>query len=162
MRRIICCFLVIASVFLLCSCSPRNEQSENTVTFYYRNPKTKFGENAKVIIGENRETSSQNQDYQALIEQYLNGPRNYDSVSPFPAGTTLSELSIDSTTAYVVLTPHIATLSSSELMVACACMTKTIIEMTGVHSVKITTADGTLNGEDAIILTADSFTLWGE
>ena len=162
MIRFICYFLVAASLLLLCSCSIQNEPSENTVTFYYRNPKTKFGENANVIIGENREIYRQNQDYQALIEQYLNGPRNYDSVSPFPAGTTLSELSIDSTTAYVVLTPHITTLSSSELMVACTCMAKTIMEMAGVPSVKITTTNGTLNGEEAIILTEDSFTLLGE
>lgn len=160
MKRIICFFLIITCLFLLCSCGLKNEPIQNPVTFYYRNPKTKFGTQANLIIGETRESKEHAEDYQYLIEQYLNGPITYDSTSPFPGGTTLAEFSMDASKAYIVLTSQITTLTGSELMVACACITKTVSEMTGVRSVQISTSNGTLDGKESITLTADSFVLW--
>lgn len=162
MKRTICSLLIIILLFFLCSCGLENEPVNNPVTYYYRSTKTKYGTQSNLIIGETREAKGHTNDYQYLIEQYLNGPRTYDSISPFPAGTMLEELSVDTTKAYIVLSPHIAILSGSELIVACACLTKTVLEMTGVRSVQISTTNGTLNGMESITLTADSFANWDE
>lgn len=157
MKRIICCFLVFTYLFMFPSCGYKNEPVEVPVNYYYRIPKTEYGDQATLIVPEIREAKGHIQDYRYLIEQYLNGPRTYDCISPFPAGTTLEELDVDKSKAYIVLSPHIATLSGYELMLAFACMTKTVLEMTGVHTIQISTSSGTLNGKDSITLTADSF-----
>lgn len=162
MKCVICYLLIITCMILFCSCGLNIKSVHNPVTFYYKSPETKFGAQSSLVVGEIRESKGHTQDYQYLIEQYLNGPRTYDCISPFPAGTMLEELSVETTKAYITLTPHITTLSGSELMFACACLTKTVLEMTGVRSVQINSSNGTLNGMESITLTADSFVYWLE
>lgn len=157
MRRTICCYLILLHLILLGSCGNNNKPADEPVNFYYRTPETEFGTQDTLIIAQIREAKGHSQDYHYLISQYLNGPTTYDCISPFPGGTTLEELDVDKVKARIVLSPHIATLSGSELMLACACMTKTVLEMTGVDAVQISTSKGTLNGKEFITLTADSF-----
>lgn len=158
MKRMICFIMIVSTLFLFSSCELSSQPAEDSVIFYYRSPKTEFGSQAELIIGEVRDAKGHTEDYSFLIEQYFNGPRTYDCISPFPAGTTLEELSFDSSKAYIVLTSQIATLSGSELMLACACLTKTVLEITGVDSVQISSSNGTLNAMESITLSADSFT----
>lgn len=157
MKRIICCFLVFIYLFSFSSCGYKNEPAEVPINYYYRVPETEFGEQATLIVPEIREAKGHKQDYRYLIEQYLNGPQTYDCISPFPGGTTLEELDADTSKVYIVLSPHIGTLSGHELMLAFACLTKTVLEMTGAHTIQISTSSGTLNGKDSITFTADSF-----
>lgn len=157
MKQTICTILTISFLYLLCSCGNNNIKIKDPVNFYYCTPETQFGEHSTLMVAQIREAKDHIQDYPYLISQYLNGPITYDCVSPFPGGTTLEEFTINKSQASIVLSPHIATLSGSELMLACACMTKTVIEMTGVETVQISTIEGTLNGKDFIVLTADSF-----
>lgn len=157
MKQIICCFLIFTYLFLFCSCEPKNEPIEVPVTFYYRASETEFGAQDDLIIAQVREAQGHSQDYHYLISLYLNGSITYDCISPFPGGTTLEEFYVDDSKAYIVLSSQITTLSGSELMLACACMTKTVLEMTGVEAVEFSTSAGTLNGKDSITLTADSF-----
>lgn len=160
MKRIICLIIVIAITVLFCSCGLKTETLKDPVIFYYRNTKTEFGTQAELIVENRRDVKGHAQDFAYLIDLYLKGPTTYDCVSPFPAGTTMEDFSINGTEAHIVLTPHIATLSGSELMVACACLTKTVLEMTGVESVQIRSSNGKLNGKESITLTADSFAHW--
>lgn len=157
MKQTICAIVAILFLLFLCSCGNNNIKVVDPVNFYYCTPETQFGEQNTLMVAQIREAKDHTQDYPYLISQYLNGPITYDCVSPFPGGTTLEEFAINDFQASIVLSPHIATLSGSELMLACACMTKTVIEMTGVDTVQISTSEGTLNGEDFIVLTADSF-----
>lgn len=158
MKRIICICLVMSILLLACDMDDSNLQVP--VAYFYQTVETDYSSENGMITVEMREAKGHATDYQYLIEQYLNGPRNYQCISPFPAGTILEELNIDSNKAQLVLSPHMSTLSGAELTLACACLTKTVIEMTGVRTVEISTSYGTLNGSDTITMTADSFVLW--
>lgn len=158
MKRYLCMILALTLTFMLCSCTVANNQIKAPVTYYYRTAEADCGPDTCVITPEVREAKGFTDDYQYLITQYLNGPRSNDYISPFPAGTTLEEFNLDSKKVQVKLSPHLALLSGSELMLACACLTNTLTQMTGVDTVQISAENGLLNNQEYITLTADSFT----
>lgn len=158
MKRYLCIFLWLMPIFMLCSCTVANKQIRSPVTYYYRTAEANCGPNVCVISTEIREAKGYTDDYQYLISQYLNGPRSSDCISPFPAGITLEEFNLDSNKVQIKLSPHLALLSGSELMLACACLTNTITQMTGVDSVQISAENGLLNNQEYLTLTANSFT----
>lgn len=157
MKRIIAFVLFLSVMFMLCACTKSNKQITTSVTYYYRTVEVDCGPDSGVITPEVREVSGIPDDYQQLMAQYLNGPRSNDCISPFPAGTTLEEFNLDSKKAQIKLSPHLALLSGAELMIACACLTKTVTQLTGVDSVQISADNGLLNDQEYITLTADSF-----
>ena len=160
MKRIICICLLLSILLLASACDAVKNNLQSTVTYYYRTTETDYSTSSGMITAEVREIKGHADDYSKLIEQYLNGPKSYDCISPFPAGTALEEFNIDSNAVQLVLSPHMTTLSGAELTFACACITKTVIGLTGVRSVQISTTSGTLNGSDSITMTEDSFLLW--
>ena len=154
LKLILLLFLV---ALLLPGCKDQTTALESPVTFYYIHNEPEFGTESGVIKATTREAKGHQEDYQYLIAQYLNGPISYDCVSPFPAGTTLEELHWDQNRVQVVLSPQITTLDGVDLMVACACLTRTVTEMTGINTVQIRSSSGLLNGEQVLTLTPDSF-----
>lgn len=147
--------LILLLIFPGCSQSVSNTAS--TITFYYVHNELEFGSENGVMKATVREYAGHEDDYFDIISQYLNGPTSYDCISPFPAGTMLEELNWDQNRVQVVLTPHITTLSGSDLIIACACLTRTIAEITGINTVQIRSSSGLLNGEEILTLTAESF-----
>ncbi len=157
MKRLICIFLSLAILFIFCSCKSEETDIAEPINFYYRTVPVTYGADACIITAEVRDATGYSRDYVSLIEQYLNGPKKYTSISPFPAGTTLEEFSLNVNNAQILLSPHMAILSGSELMVACACLSKTVIELTGVTTVQISSENSLLNNQETITVTADSF-----
>ena len=160
MKKIICIFFSLSLLLIFCSCKKREQDIIKPVNFYYRTIPVSYGTDACIIKAEVRESMGYSNDYAYLIEQYLNGPKQYSVISPFPAGTTLEEFSLSGSKAQILLSPHMSVLSGSELMVACACLSKTVIELTGVNAVQISSENGLLNNQESITVTSDSFAYW--
>lgn len=162
MKRAVYISLVLLLIFTLCSCTSQSKSVQAPVAFYYRSTDVEYGAQSGVITYEIREVKGHTEDYQYIINQYLNGPKSSGCISPFPAGTTLEAFSLHNNKVDIMLSPHLAILTGSDLMVACACLTKTVLELTGVNSVQISSENGLLNNEESITLTADSFAYWDE
>ena len=160
MKYIISITLVL--LLLLSACTTPNPTYEDPVSFYYIQNDVVFGSKSGVMKKTVREAGNNAGDYFELTKLYLNGPTTYDCVSPFPAGTTLEELHWDQNRIQVLLSPQITTLSGSELTVACACLTRTLTEMTGIRTVQIRSTVGLLNGEKVLTMSADSIIYWDE
>lgn len=158
MKKYICYLLVFACMLCLCACNDSTKEIKQPVNYYYCSVPMEYGSDVSIITAEVREAFGYSNDYHSLIEQYLNGPKTYDCISPFPAGTTLEDFLLSGNKAQIMLSTHMSVLSGSELMLACACLTKTVCELTGARSVQISSDGGMLNGEESITLTADSFT----
>lgn len=156
MRRITALLLMFA-IILLSSCSTNPKDNASFTTFYYvaNEPVYDPGSSALVPVHENLREHAD--DYSALINIYLRGPTTYDCISPFPGGTTLENLQVDNNRATITLSPHFATLTNADLLIACACMTRTLLEMTGVNTVQIKVENGFLNGEESMTFTLGSF-----
>lgn len=160
MKKVISFCLASTLFFIFAACSADSGPVKSPVNYYYQTADLDYNSADGMIALEIRKASGHTNDYPYLIAQYLNGPEGDDCTSPFPAGITLEEFEIDSNKAMLTLSSHITTLSGSELMFACVCLTKTVSEMTGARSVQIATANGTINGNSSITLTPDSFVLW--
>lgn len=156
-------FLTLLVVLLVLSgCTAGNIRYDDPVKFYYIQNEVEYGTQSGVIKETTREAKGHRNDYTYLINQYLNGPISYDCISPFPAGTALEELSWDQNRVQIILSPHIATLSGADLIVACACLTKTVADITGIQTVQIRAQGSLLNGEEVLVLSTDSFDYWDQ
>lgn len=161
MKRLIC-LITVALIFLLTGCTKAPDTDSNTVVFYYIYKEIEYGTSSGVIRPSVVEVKEDFGNYEKLLAKYFNGPTNYDCISPFPAGITLEGLEIDRNKAQILLSPHLATISGSQLTVALACLTRTVIEMTDVQTVEIRIQDNQINGADSLTLSLNNFTYFDD
>ena len=160
MKKSVCIAIAIVLLILMTGCEQPDTTAADTVLFYYIHNEFEYGTESGVITSTAVTPKYDENDYQILLEKYLNGPTDYKSISPFPAGITLEDFQIVGDKAQVVLSPHMGMLSGSSRTVAFACLTRTVIEMTGVSAVQIGIENQQINGSDFITLTLNSFSFW--
>mgnify|MGYP003304105486 CR=1 FL=1 len=162
MKKSVCIVVCLTMLLLMTACGQADIPSANTVKFYYIHNELQYGTESGVITPAVINGQYDEDDYQLLLEKYLNGPTDYESISPFPAGITLKDFQIVGEKALLVLSPHMGTLSGSSMTVALACLTRTVIEMTGVEAVQISIENQQINGVDFITLTLNNFSFWDD
>ncbi len=160
MKRLLYSLLGVILAICISACSSGSQHMRSPVNFYYKTDSVQYDSQQGVITAEVRDAKSHANDYQYLLEQYLNGPRIAGRISPFPAGTTLKEFSLNDASAQVILSPHLTMLSDSELIIACVCLARTLFDLTGVQSVQIGAQNNLLKGEQYVTITTDNFSLW--
>lgn len=155
-RTRIIVLLTLISI-ILSSCGRNPSGFSNSVTYYYRTIEVQYGVPDGVVAGEVREVDVSSDDYEQLISLYLNGPREHNHISPYPAGIYLVQLTMGADRVYVTLSSHLSMLTGSDLMIACACLTRTVLGITGVRSVEISAEKGLLNDQQYLVFTANDF-----
>ena len=151
MRRIIA--LTAALMMLLCACTPKQQKIEDPVTFYYWRNEATFGSADSVIAPETREASGYRDNLIDLLQIYLRGPQSQDLRTTFPMGTKVVSLQILGGTAKIELNRQFTYLSGLDLSIACACITRTLMDLSGCNTV-IITAPGA-GGETSFYLSMD-------
>lgn len=157
MRKIICSVVIVLLIFILAACNSAQTNLDNAVLFYYAHNDIVYGVESGVITSTFVNTDAASDDYITLLKLYFNGPTNYDCISPFPAGTTMEEFSFDNNKVQIVLSPHMATITDSELTVALACLTRTVLEMTSASTLQIEIMNNKIWGEDHVTFSLNSF-----
>lgn len=157
MKKLLCVILVLLAILMCCSCSKQDSADTVTVNFYYIKNEAEFGSDTPVLTKVARDIKAQEYSHTETIRIYLNGPTSYDCISPFPGGTELVDMHVDGTRSYVVLSPHIGTLTSVKQTVACACLARTVLELTQTDSVQIKIENELVCGKDAAVFHAESF-----
>ena len=151
--------LLFVLLILLSGCSTKKKEIHDPVNYYYLVSSIRHDHNSSVITCEVRDKFGHANDYTYLIEDYLLGPQSPNSTSPFPAGTTLIRFDLMKDTALVDVSSHLALLSGHDLTLACACLGKTVLELTGMKSVQITAQGDLLDGKEFITVDAGSLAL---
>ncbi|MBR4864183.1 MAG: GerMN domain-containing protein [Oscillospiraceae bacterium] len=159
MKRPFCFLLVLLMLFSLAACSQGHADPRDPVTFYYRAREYGLEKGEKVISSEPREAFGHREDYVYLVDMYLQGPTTQNCISPFPAGTTLEQLDFMSDTALIQLSSHISLISGVDLTIACVCLGKTVCQMTGMKSARISAKGDLLDGQEYITITEADFRL---
>lgn len=156
MRRFISFTLLFAVFFLLTACNKEVEEITKPANFYYLTEPIAYNEEYGVISAEIRETAQFALDSNLipLLDYYLAGPSAPDYRSPFPSGTIVEELTQSDDLISVYLSEQFAKLSGVDLTTACACLTRTLMDLTGATSVKISVPGQLLGGKDVITMTA--------
>lgn len=133
--------------------------SQDSVRFYYPRIAIAYEGDTGVIVGEARPAGGHTGDLQYLLSLYLSGPADSELRSPFPPGVRLESCRVADGQAEVLLSPSLDGLTPLERAIACACLARTVLELTQADSVRIATTQGLLSGENAAIYDRNSVLL---
>lgn len=156
MKKLMCMFLAL---LFLCGCSRNKANIQTPVNFYYPNADVSYNSPDAVLSAEVREGAGYTNDLVQLLNLYLAGPLSDEFKSPFPAGTAAMRAFLADTTLTVELSTEFAELKGLDLTIACACLTKTAIALTGCNRTRIYVSDAKLDGNSYIILDAGDLLL---
>lgn len=159
MKRMISFVSALCLLLTICGCRQIQQPAKEPVNYYYRNGEVVYGDASGVITCEQRESFGHTGDYEYLITEYFKGPVTENCVSPFPAGITVEKLELVNDSVRIIVSSHLASLTTAEQSVACVCLGKTLLELTGVKSVQIGILNNQINGKDYIIINESSYLL---
>lgn len=160
MKRMITLFLILLLMLPLAGCQEETTtQPEHPITVYYKRTEPTHGTADSVIAPTTIEGKGHEKDYSYLLTRYLKGAGDPQLSRTFPRGTTLVSFKLDALTAKIVLGDRFSSLSGMDLTIACVCLTRTVMELTGCQEVIISAENTKLNGQNFIILSGDSYLL---
>lgn len=159
MKKLICLLISIVTLFGLVGCSNK-KPSDNSVAFFYKAKDISFQSESGVIKTEYRDVNSD--DAKTILNLYFEGPISDELVFPFPDGITIESFDTGPARTSITLSSQINNLSGHELTIACACVAKTVFELTGTRSVEIKSAGGLIGGMQSIILMRNDLVLWDD
>ena len=159
MRRIICSFLIISSILCLLGCGEK--ESKMQADFYYVRKGYVYGQADGVMAAEAR-SIAEFSNTQEILDAYLTGPENPSLDLPFAAGTEIIDFLLTGDTLYITLSSHIVTLSKANQVLACTCLARTAMELTGIQEVHFATDSNGVARMDPIVITSDSYLLFDD
>lgn len=139
MKRFLCIFCILVSLLSCIGCSSTNKAFKQPTNFYYLTNPENYQANA--ITPELREASNYKDNLLGLMQLYVSGPLTEQHINPFPKGTAVQDIIINNVTVEILLNDSFAELRDVELTSACACLTMTVLELTGRHRLIITALD---------------------
>ena len=160
MRKLICFLLTVYLSFCVCGCSNNGNIDGSEVTFYYLRSNIQYSATSPLLVEEQRSISHIDNDPFSIVSLYIEGPTDNNCVNPFPAGTTLKSMEINDGTASLVLSSELLTLSSAKETIAFACITKTIVELTGTENIIIAIEDDSGHPKENYQFSNDSFSFY--
>ena len=162
MKRSLAIFLIFAMLLTLTACQQQPEELRSTVTVYYKASDIQYGSAEGVIIPCALDATGHESDTVYLLDAYFSNILTEAYAITFPRSTRVVSLNLDGLTAKIVLNDEFASLTGLNLSIACACLTQTLIELTGCHEVIISAEGSQLDGNNFITLSKDSYLLLDE
>ena len=159
MNKILSLLLIFSCICCLFGCQEAPEVPDNAVTVYYKRAAFTYGTEDSVIAPSYIVPANPENDLTNLLKEYLTAVPADGFVSPFPLGLSIVSFEVDALTAKIVLTDRIALLSGIDLILACSCLTQTIMGLTDCHEVIISAESKLLDGEKFITLNQNSYLL---
>ena len=159
MKRVLSFLILIAVVFTVCGCTLQQQKIDQPVNYYYKATEIGYEDTSGVIKPEQRENRGHEDAFTYHIENYLAGPKSADLQSAFPADVSLVDLNFEMNTATVTLSQQMTLLSGKDLTIACTCLGKTLLELTGCKVVKICIQNNLIDGRPYYSISANSHLL---
>ena len=128
-------------------------ESESLANFYYCTNPINYNSLTGVISAEVRDVSGYDH-HLDLLNLYIDGPTSAGYRSPFPDDVEVISMAREVSTVLVCMNSEFAKLTGHDLTLACACLSKTIIDFTGCTSVRISAQNEMLDA-NAYIEMAD-------
>lgn len=157
MKRLIALLLAFACMACFSGCSADTTLADS-LNFYYCTSDISYQDADGVIAAETRQVEH-NSDLINTLNLYLQGPAIEELRNPFPVDTKVESLRSDNETLYLTMSVPFGELSGLELTLACACLCRTALEITNLHTVQIRCPDVLLDGNPAITMNLDSL-IW--
>lgn len=155
MKHLTCLFLCLVLLLSFNGCAA-NEEIEEPVQFYYLKAEVTYDKAEGVIAPEIRDAGVHRNDLPYLLNLYFQGPKSEVFISPFQQGLALIHATQEDQELYLVLDNSLTDLVGLDLTLACACITKTCLELVPVSTVHISVEDGLLDGAHSIDMNANT------
>lgn len=139
MRQLFCVICAVVLLLSMCACNNNASQIIKPVNFYYQTDPSNY--HAKAITPEVRESDGYSNDLKGLLQQYVNGPVSDGFLNPFPKNVSVLSVEVTNTTVALQLNSRFAQLGETDMTLACACLTETVLEITQRHRLVITSVD---------------------
>ena len=158
MKKLICLFL--ATLLLLPVFGCQRPHTEFRYTFYY--PRADYGYNTQegkfynTIVEPELRKDIIDHSPDKILNLYLNGPIDQTLINPFSKELSVKSVSIDGDVLHIVITDHLSELTGIDLMITCACLARTGIELTNSSSVEISCQTALLDGKKSVLFHKDS------
>lgn len=152
MKRLLC--LMLLGALLLSGCSGQGQHFKEPVTFYYLRSQFEYGSSQRIMEGEEREASGHRGDLRYLMALYLVGPTSEELRAPLPVGTRILSVEREDAAVTLTLSEMPASMTDSAFSLACACLTRTCMELTRADTVTVISGTRTATmGADNLIFT---------
>lgn len=157
MKQIISWILIAMLSLSLFGCGDPELRSPGT--FYYSRGETAFSGTDGVLAPEQRELYGIEEDLDAILALYWEGPESRDLESPLPSDCKVPRYTLEDGVLKLHFQKDFASLNGVELTVAAGCLARTLLPLTGAKQL-ILTADGALlGGETSMTLTLEDLGL---
>ncbi len=149
MKKTLCILLILILVLSQTACGKNDKQIVAPVNFYFPLANTAYGTQSGVIGVEQFDSKDHETDYSYLLRRYFEGPQSETLNTFLPKGTELISFYDFDGKVQIILSSQISQLSEADLTVACACITRTVMELTDADSVQISANDNSLGDIEA-------------
>ena len=162
MKRFLILLLCLSLLLPIFGCSQQEKAPEKPVNYYYRRASIDYKNESGVIGAEQRESLGHEGQVRYLLSEYLKGPKSSEFSQIFPADLTILSIHYADTRAKITFSFQLAQLTGIDLTIACACITMTVIELTGAESVQIFAAGALLDEYQSITMDKNCLLLLDE
>lgn len=157
MKKAIAILLLLGCILSLLGCQAEHDAPQVPVTVYYKRAQMEYGTADGVIIKATLESAGHETDTVYLLQQYLCGTDRSDLSPTFPVDTRLISYHLEGLTAKIVLSDQLAQLTGIELSIACACLSKTVMSLSGCREVIISAEHAQLDNNNYITVSSNSY-----
>ncbi len=154
MKRFLIFVLLSAALLSMAACDNTENQPQG-VAFYYRSSSL----SAPVLQAEIREDIDPAGNLEDILRLYLLGPQTDTLNSPFRRSHKLLSITVTDSNITLLMTKSFAELTGIDLIIACSCLAKTVLELTDTETVTVCAEDATLDGVASITLDNNSLLL---
>lgn len=156
MKRIVCALITVILLLSLSSCTG---SVESTIAFYYRTKQISYDSENGVIAAEHREAAELSNNLWAVLNLYLQGPQTAHLASPFPDGSAVVWMNQTEEKIILYMNDDFSKMTGVDLILACACLSKTLINLTGTDTVTIYGEETNLDGNSEISISKENLLL---
>jgi hypothetical protein len=147
MKRFVAIILIFSLALCCAACTRKNVSLKKPAAFYYCNAEVPYDGKTGGITAEMREAALFENDMIALLNEYLSGPLGEGLHTPFPANVRIASFNISASTVTVVLSREFSQLSGLDLIIACACLSRTLFDMMEQNRIQIAAYESLLDGQ---------------
>lgn len=142
MKKLCALFLVCCILLLSCGCSILRRPSADTANFYYLRTNPSYSHGQSLIFSEARDTYGRGNDLSFLLLQYFMGPVSTELYSPFPAGTSVTDLVLEDHVLSLTLSnARFSQQSRLQTALCFACLAKTCAELAEIDTIVLQAKD---------------------
>ena len=154
MKRMLSFFLVCAVLLTVTACTGKGG-ADGQAAFYYKRAQLSYGEADGVVTPEYR-TVDRNGDMMALLNAYVDGPKVTELSNVFPLGCDVLWFSLEGEIATVHFNKAFDQVQGIAQTIACVCMSRTVMELTGAKRVRISAESISFGGNEYLEFNGDS------